>query len=287
MGGYLPTLTDEKGLLVEQGSRIGIALGSGSARGWAHIGVLEALADAGVRPDIVCGTSIGALVGAVYADDKLGPFAEWVRSLTWRKVVGLFDFSFGGGLLKGGKLFNQLRGDFLDGRIEDLKRPFAAVATDIANGREVWLREGPVADAVRASIATPGLFTPWPREERLLVDGGLVNPVPVSLARAMEAEVVIAVDLSSDLVGRHARGARDKEPKRPNVIEVVTSSINVMSVRITRSRLAGEPADAMIQPRLAELGLLEYHRGAEAIAEGRAATELVVPQIKRLLEDLR
>ena len=93
MGGYPPTLTDEKGLLVEQGPRIGIALGSGSARGWAHIGVLEALADAGVRPDIVCGTSIGALVGAVYADDKLGPFAEWVRSLTWRKVVGLFDMN--------------------------------------------------------------------------------------------------------------------------------------------------------------------------------------------------
>lgn len=268
--------------------RIGIALGSGSARGWAHIGVLEALLEAGIRPDIVCGTSIGALVGAVYADDKLGELSDWVQGLTWRKVVGYFDLTFGGGILKGGKLFDYLRGALLDGSIEELRRPFAAVATDVANGREVWLREGPVADAVRASIATPGLFTPWPHAGRLLVDGGLVNPVPVSLARALEAEVVIAVDLSSDLVGRHARGARArKEPNRLNVIEVMTASINIMSERITRSRLAGEPADAVIQPRLAELGLLEYHRGAEAIAEGRAAAELVIPQIRRLLEDLR
>ncbi len=268
--------------------RIGIALGSGSARGWAHIGVLEALSHAGIRPDSVCGTSIGALVGAVYADGRLSELAEWVRGLTWRKMVGYFDLTFGGGILKGEKLFDHLRGDLLGGRIEELQRPFAAVATDLASGREVWLREGPVADAVRASIAMPGLFTPRPHGERLLVDGGLVNPVPVSLARAMEADVVIAVDLSSDLVGRHARAARDgRGPKHPNVIEVVAASINVMSVRITRSRLAGEPADAVIQPRLGELGLLEYHRGAEAIAEGRAAAELVIPQIKRLLDDLR
>jgi NTE family protein len=267
--------------------RIGIALGAGSARGWAHIGVLEALLDAGIVPESVCGTSIGALVGAVYADDELPALKDWVRALTWRKLVGYFDVSFSSGLMKGGRLFDFLRGDLLDGRIEDLRRPFAAVATDLVNGREVWLREGPVADAVRASIAIPGLFTPWLEDHRQLVDGALVNPVPVSLARAMEADLVIAVDLGSDIVGRHMRRSdTGKRPsRRPSMLEVVTGSLNIMSVRIARSRLAGEPADVVIQPLLGALGLLDYHRGAEAIAEGRAAAELMIPRIKRLLDE--
>ncbi|MBI3042108.1 MAG: patatin-like phospholipase family protein [Betaproteobacteria bacterium] len=263
--------------------RIGVALGAGSARGWAHIGVLRRLVEAGIAPEVVCGTSIGALVGAVYADDDLAQFEQWVKDLTWRKVVGYFDLSFGSGLLKGGKLFEYLRGDFLDKRIEDLPRPFGAVATDFASGREVWLRAGPVADAVRASIALPGLFTPSQDGDRLLVDGALVNPVPVSLARAMDADVVIAVDLSSDIVGQNSRKARKAGP--PGMLEVVTGSLNIVSVRITRSRLAGEPADIVIRPRLGTLGLLEYHRGSEAIAEGRAAAELMIPQIQGLLQD--
>lgn len=264
---------------------IGVALGGGSARGWAHIGVLQALRRAGIEPDIICGTSIGSLVGAIHAGGKLDEFEKWVRSLTWRRVVGYFDFAFGSGLLKGGRLFSFLREGFLNGDIEVLHRPFGAVATELESGREVWLREGPVADAVRASIATPGLFTPWPREDRLLVDGGLVNPVPVSLARAMGAEFVIAVDLSSSLIGRYATGG--KSGREPGMVEVIQGSINIMSVRITRSRLVGEPADALVQPRLGQIGLLEYHRGAEAIAEGRAAAELACPGIKRLLQDFR
>ncbi len=271
--------------MAKRTSRIGIALGAGSARGWAHIGVLQTLVGAGIVPEVVAGTSIGALVGAVYADDGLAGLDRWVKALGWRKVVGYFDLSLGSGLLKGGKLFDDLRGKFLDKRIEDLKRTFAAVATDLASGREIWLREGPVADAVRASIAMPGLFTPSPRDEQLLVDGALVNPVPVSLARAMDAEFVIAVDLSSSRVGRFARAAEGRKNKMPNMAEVITGSLNIMSVRITRSRMAGEPADAVIQPRLGEIGLLEYHRGAEAIAKGGAAAELAIPQIRRLLQD--
>lgn len=265
--------------------RIGIALGAGSARGWAHIGVLQALVDDGIVPEVVAGTSIGALVGAVYAEDDLAGLDRWVRALTWRKVVGYFDLSFGSGLLKGGKLFNDLRGEFLGKRIEDLKRAFAVVATDLATGREIWLREGPVSDAVRASIAMPGLFTPSTREDQLLVDGALVNPVPITLARAMDAEFVIAVDLSSSLVGRFVRDVEGHRTKLPGMVEVITNSLNIMSVRITRSRMAGEPADAVIQPRLGEIGLLEYHRGAEAIAEGRTAAELAIPHIRRLLQD--
>ena len=141
--------------------RIGVALGAGSARGWAHIGALQALSEAGIRPDIVCGTSIGSLVGAVHSDDRLTVLEGWVTALTWRKVLSYFDFTLRGGLLKGGKLFDDLRSEFLGKRIEELKRPFAADATDLATGREIWLREGPVADAVRASIAMPGSFTPY------------------------------------------------------------------------------------------------------------------------------
>jgi len=266
--------------------RIGIALGAGSARGWAHIGVLQALAAAGIKPHQVCGTSVGALVGAVYAGDELDELEAWVTALTWRKVVGYFDLSFGSGLLKGEKLFDHLRSGLLDKRIEDLKRPFAAVATDLANGREIWLREGLVADAVRASIAMPGLFTPNLRDGRLLVDGALVNPVPVSLARALDADFVIAVDLSSHIIGRFVNRTAGSRDKLPNMVEVITASLGIMSVRITRSRLAGEPADAIIQPRLGDIGLMEYHRGAEAIAEGRAAAELAIPAIQRQLEEL-
>jgi len=271
--------------MAQRKPRIGIALGAGSARGWTHIGVLQTLVGAGIVPEVVAGTSIGALVGAVYADDDLAGLDRWVTALTWRKVMGYFDLSFGSGLLKGGKLFDYLRGGFLNKRIEELKRPFAAVATDLATGREIWLREGPVADAVRASIAMPGLFTPIPRDEKLLVDGALVNPVPVTLARAMNADFVIAVDLSSSIVGRYVRKAESRKSKMPSMVEVITNSLNIMSVRVTRSRMAGEPADALIQPRLGEIGLLEYHRGAEAIAEGRAAAELAIPQIQRLLQD--
>jgi NTE family protein len=131
----------------------------------------------------------------------------------------------------------------------------------------------------------PGLFTPSPQAGRLLVDGALVNPVPVTLARAMGADFVIAVDMSSSLVGQFMRGAVREATKMPNLAEVIVGSLNIMSVRTTRSRMAGEPADAVIRPRLSDLGLLEYHRGEEAIAEGRAAADLAIPQIRRALQD--
>lgn len=273
--------------MTEKQLKVGIALGSGSARGWAHIGVLRALGKAGIAPDIVCGTSIGALVGAVYAGDDIAALEEWVTGLTWRQVLGFFDISFSGGILKGAKLTGFLRDNFMEKEIAGLARPFAAVATDLHSGREVWLREGSVAEAVRASIALPGLFSPCERDGRQLIDGALVNPVPVSLCRAMGADFVIAVDLGSSMISRHIANAESdrRAKKQLSMIEVVTTSLNIMSTRITRSRLAGEPADAVISPRLAQLGLLDYHRAAEAITEGRAATELMIPQIRSLLDD--
>lgn len=193
--------------------RIGLALGSGAARGWAHIGVLRVLEEAGVPVDIVCGTSIGALVGAAYAAGELNRLEPWVRGLGWQQVVGLIDLKMGGGLIEGGKLVEFFRARFADRGIAELGRPYGCVATELGTGREVWLREGPVIDAVRASVAVPGLFTPAARDGRLLVDGGLVNPVPVSLCRAMGADVVIAVDLNWQLMVRRQRIAGRMPPK--------------------------------------------------------------------------
>ena len=271
----------------ERALNIGIALGAGSARGWAHIGVLRALNEAGIKPQVVCGTSIGALVGAAYADGNLHALEDWVRQLNWRKVVSFFDISFNSGFIKGEKLIAFLHKNFLDKQISELEMPYGAVATDLRNGREIWLREGSVSQAVRASIALPGLFTPFEHNGRLLVDGGLVNPVPVSLARAMDADFVIAVDLSSSMVGRHVKKieTETRRKRAPTVMEVVASSINIMQVRVTRSRLAGEPAEVVITPLLGRLGMLDYHRAGEAIAEGHAATALLVPQLRRLLEE--
>lgn len=261
--------------------KIGVALGAGSARGWAHIGVLRALEKAGIKPQIVCGASIGALVGAVYAGEDLDALEEWVLGLTWRKVLGFFDISFSGGFLKGARLISFLRDNLLDKQVEDLALPFGAVATDLRSGREIWLREGRATDVVRASIALPGLFTPFELDGRLLVDGALVNPVPVSLCRAMGADFVIGVDLGSSRTGRYVGDHRRE--RRPNMIEVVAESISIMQARITRSRLAGEPADALIMPQLGEIGALDYHRATESIKAGYLATEMMLPQIRHLL----
>jgi NTE family protein len=287
--------------------KIGVALGSGSARGWAHIGVLRALADLGVESDIVCGTSIGAFVGAAHADGDLGSLEDWVRTLSWQEVVAFFDVGARGGLIKGDKLMAFFARHFVDRDFHDLPLPFACVATDLVNGREVWLKEGNVAAAVRASIALPGLFAPQLRDDRLLVDGGLVNPVPVSLCRALGADVVIAVDLGSDLVSQRFREAPSPPPASawrqrlgqlfgrpaeaavgngnggPSLLDVVSGSINIMQVRIARSRLAGEPADVLVSPRLAQIGLLDFHRGAEAIEEGLEAVRVMQPAIRRVL----
>jgi NTE family protein len=293
--------------------RVGLALGSGAARGWAHIGVIRELERHNIRPEIICGTSIGALVGAALASGELSRLEKWVKSLSWQKVISYFDITMNGGLIKGEKLFDFFRENVQRRNIEDLDLQFGAIATDLASGREVWLREGPFLEAVRASISLPGLFTPVERDDTLLVDGGLVNPVPVSMCRAMGADVVIAVDLNADLLdaGRHggaglqaspesassaqtswldqiqrklanALSLKSSEHDTPSLVDVITASINIMQVRITRSRLAGEPADALITPRLADFALLDFHRAKEAIEAGETATRHAMPQMQSL-----
>lgn len=187
--------------------KIGLALGSGSARGWAHIGLIQALAKMDIRVDYVAGTSIGALVGAFYAAGRINTLKEFALNLDRKQILCFFDVVLPkSGLIDGKKVADFLRSYVKGINIEDLSLPFRAVSTDISTGREVLIREGDIIEAVRASISVPGIFTPVRKNGVVLVDGGLVNPVPVSVVREMGAEFVIALDLNHDIVGK--KGAK-------------------------------------------------------------------------------
>lgn len=300
--------------------RIGLALGGGSARGWAHIGVLRALERRGVRPDVIGGSSIGALVGGAYASGNLDTLENWARDLDFWDVVRLLDVRFDGGLIRGDSLIRSVRERLGDLSIEQLPFPFGAVATDLVGGREMWLQSGPLVSAIRASMALPGLLAPVREGNRWLADGGLVNPVPVSLCRALGAERIVAVNLNGDIVGRHlaARRARSEPAEAaegpvfdqllerlhnglreqalsawrrrredpddlPGLFEVMASAINIMQDRITRVRMADDPPDILVTPHLGHLGLLEFDRAAEAIRAGEEAVEAVRPQLETVL----
>lgn len=290
---------------------IGIALGSGVARGWGHIGVLRGLASEGIVPDIVCGSSIGALIGAVYVGGHLGELETWARKLTKVRLSRLFDFDFGqGGIIAGRRVLQILHPSLLETTIERLSKPFICVATDLNTGHEVWLREGSVIDAVRASYAIPGLFPPVARGERWLVDGAMVNPVPVSVCRALGARLTIAVNLNADVFGPAPTGedALDLEERAvvaddskgggfirayfrrrngaPSTFAVLARSLHIVQDRISRSRLAGDPPDVMIAPRLGHIGYLEFYRAAECIAAGEEAARRAVPEIREALRQL-
>jgi NTE family protein len=251
--------------------RIGVALGSGAARGWAHVGVLRGLEAAGIRADVVCGTSIGAVVGAAYAAGSLDALESWVTRLGRRQVATYLDLGFRGGILRARKVFEAMAAEIADRPIESLPRAFAAVATDLATGNEVWLRHGSLYDALRASVALPGLVSPAKVDGRWLVDGGLVNPVPVSVCRALGADTVIAVDLNTTLVGRRFREADGRHDNGPSILDVVANSINIMQIRVTRSRMAGDPPEILVTPRLPDFGLFDFDRADEALEEGKRA----------------
>lgn len=276
--------------------KIGLALGSGAARGWAHIGVLQALDKLGIRPDIVAGCSIGALVGAAYAAGQLASLEEWVRSFTRLHVMGLLDPAFSGGLFRGDKVFGIAEEKVGELLIEELALPFACVATELESGRECWLQQGPLMEAVRASCSIPGMFVPVKHDGRWLIDGAVVNPVPVSLCRAMGAEIVIAVNLNTDSRALWTDRRDEEENHKPSVLQwlakrgslqpdtpgmwsVMNGSISIMQERITRARMAGDPPEILLCPHLGELAIMDFHRAAEAIAEGIQCVERMMPMI--------
>jgi NTE family protein len=284
---------------------LGITLGSGSARGWAHIGVLRGLVEHGIEPDFVAGCSMGAMVGAAFAAGRIEQLETWALSLDWKRVVGLADVGFRGGLFKGDRLLNLYQGQFVQCAFSELSVPFAAVATDLATGQEIWLRDGDVSDAVRASCAVPGLFRPVLRDGRYLVDGSVVNPIPVSLCRAMGATVVIAVDLGSHRTRRFPLDTHNASPLKfqkrgffntpafvaaaqsrplPSLTDTLLGAIDIMQERIAQARLAGESPDVMLTPDLEQFGPFEYHRAALSIAAGREIVEEMMPAIRSAIE---
>ncbi len=296
---------------------IGLALGGGAARGFAHIGVMRTLIANGIVPDVIVGTSIGAVVGGCYAAQNLDELEAWARSLTVRGVLGYLDISLSGsGLIRGQHLAARLEAALTDRKIDDLPLRFAAIATEFNTGHEIWLTRGRLAEALRASYALPGIFAPVRIGGRWLVDGALVNPVPVSAARALGARLVIAVNLNADLFGRgtiiasHGSDETDEpavQPThgiagffgkrslarqflgsrgRPSIPTVMVEAFNVMQDRITRSRLAGDPPDVLISPRLGQIGWFDFHRGTPAIEIGAEAAEKMLPSINEAIAAL-
>ncbi len=295
--------------------KLGVALGSGASRGWSHIGVIKALVREGIEPNVVCGTSVGAIIGGSYVAGNLEKLEQWVLSSTRTDVLRFFDIKLSQSGFVDTKRLSWFLHNYVaaeDQRIEDMPKKYAAVSTNLDTGREVWFTEGPLADAVRASMALPGLFPAIRHDERWLVDGGLVNPVPVSVCRALGADVVIAVNLNSGIIGKtnnempeatptDDRGIlssikqqareysnsifpnHDDRDEAPGLFHAIANSVNIFQDRITRSRLAGDPADVLLSPQLAHIGMLEFHRAAEAIKEGEGCVQKSMPEIRSLM----
>jgi NTE family protein len=299
--------------------KIGLALGGGAARGWSHIGVMRVLTEAGIVPDVIAGCSIGAVVGGCYAAGKLDELEAFALSLTKRRVMGLLDFHIAGsGLIAGGRLQKLLDQDLTDRRVETLPTRFCTIATELVTGHEIWLTRGPLVQAMRASYALPGIFDPVLIGGRWLMDGALVNPIPITAARALGADIVICVNLNSEIRARGTviqsydsaesssdqqeieavmaepkrwglfapgRASRPRRPNAPGIATVMVDAFNITQDRIARSRLAGDPPDVMIAPKLSKLGLFEFHRAQECIDLGRQATERALPDIVELIRD--
>lgn len=301
------------------GVKIGLALGSGSARGWSHIGILRALHDRGIEPTIVTGSSTGSLVAASYASDQLDAVETWARTLTKVDVWRLLDATLsGGGVMRGNRLMRTVGEHLEDRAIESLPRLFGAVAVDLYTGKEVWIQKGSMLHAVRASSGLPGLFTPMRHEDRWLIDGGVLNPVPVSMCRALGADYVIAVNLNrpatenglrkrknrakprrregstpeegaelfarwTGLLDNFVNSIRaDREANEPGIAEVVYKAINIMQDQISSNRMIGDPPDLVVTPRLDHFHLMDFHRAAEAIEAGYGAVEKIDAQLESI-----
>lgn len=278
-------------------AKVALALGGGAARGWAHIGVLRALDEEGIEVGMIAGTSIGALVGGCYLAGKLDELEAFARSLTMRRIASLLDLTIGGGGLLGGMRLTKRMQEHLEGlNVEDLPKPFVAVASELNSGHEVWIDGGSLITALRASYALPGIFEPIHCNNRTLIDGALVNPVPVSVCRAYEQPLVMAVNLHYDVFGRsavvkHKASTPDKAsaetaraPNKVGLTGVMVQAFNIIQDRISRARLAGDPPDLALHPRLNDIGLSEFHRAGEAIDRGYEEAKARVTEIRRMQE---
>ncbi len=302
--------------------KIGLALGSGSARGWAHIGVIEAIEEAGVPIHYIAGTSIGAFVGAVYATGHLGSLKEFAIQMDWKKVISYFDVVFPKSGFMDGKKVHELFSIHTDAKtFADFNIPVRMVATDLKTGKKVVIDSGNIIEGIRASVSVPGVFTPVKRGDQWLVDGGLVDPVPVSVVRNMGADFVIAVDLNSDLINHgykpNKKPSIEAIPKKernelvmriatqynsaekavkakinrwissstksPNIIDVMGTSLGIMQEQLSRINLAMDPPDILIQPRLGDLKMFDFDQAERSIKEGYTQAKNQIDNIKSIL----
>jgi len=265
--------------------KIGLALGSGAARGLAHIGVLEALEKEGVPIDLIAGTSAGAVVGALYAQGKgTGQIKSLVADLNWKRLASLVDLALPKtGFIAGRKIKNLLASAIGDIEFSDLKIPLSCIATDMRTGEEVVINQGPVLDAIRASISLPVVFTVAKWQGRYLIDGGLVNPVPVSVLKRMGADFTIAVNVMTDISEKAHRTA--KKPgtavKEPNIIHVIMQALHIATYSLVRASL--EEADIVIEPQVAHIAAGDFHQAGEFILQGKIAAQDAMATIKRRL----
>ncbi len=328
--------------------RVGLALGSGGARGWAHIGAIRALEAAGIKIDYIAGTSIGAFVGSIYAVNQLDDLEVFIKEIDWKTIVSLLDVEFPTrGLLDGEKVYDLIYSHVLDANLEETNIPFHCVATDLLMQKAVVLKTGSMVDAVRASISIPGVFTPFQKGETYLVDGGVINPVPVDIVKDMGSDVVIAINLNypysppeidtseaaridtevdtenqeilsriqapeaskeetqsnrieflnnlksryesvqdtlAEKVNNWLPDQDDEQPKTPNIFDVIGSAINIMEQQVTQINLKVHQPDILLQPRLSQYGIFDFHEAEALVKEGYRSAEEALPEIKEKLQ---
>ncbi len=331
--------------------KVGLALGSGGARGWAHIGAIRALEAAEIKIDYIAGTSIGAFVGGIYAVNQLDDLEEFVTEIDWKTIVSLLDVEFPTrGLLDGEKIYDLIYSHVLDCNLEETQIPFHCVATNLLTQKAMVLKTGSMVNAVRASLSIPGVFTPFQIEESYLVDGGVINPVPVDVVKAMGSDVVIAINLNhphslsletSDMQPVATQSNQERQriisrikaskesapetqeerkdhrieflnnlksryeavqetvsekinnwlPEReetetgnsPNIFDVIGSAINIMEQQVTQINLQVHQPDVLVQPRLSQYGIFDFHQAEVLMEEGYRAMEEALPEIQNKL----
>lgn len=255
--------------------KVGLALGSGVARGLAHIGVLQVLEREGIPVDMVAGTSIGALVGGLYAMGRsVAEILEIAREIGSHRFNYLVDLNIPRtGLIRGKKIEERLKKFYGDATFSDCVKPFRCIATDIDNGEEVVMSDGPLWEAVRASISLPVILAVASWKDKYLVDGGLVNPVPVDVLRRMGADVVIAVNVIPD---RNISDARE-----PNIFDVIMQTLHIVGFYAVKEHLS--EADVVLNPRVDSFALTDFHRVDECVATGEIAAIQSVLRIRQAL----
>ncbi|MGH1432273.1 MAG: patatin-like phospholipase family protein [Neptuniibacter sp.] len=279
---------------------VSLVLGSGGARGYAHIGAIEEIERRGYEIVAISGSSIGALIGGMYAAGRLAEYRDWVKSLSWIKVVRLLDFTLSKGAIRGDKIFVQLAEILGNPQIQDLPIDYTAVVADLARQKEVWYQKGPLLDAIRASVAVPGLFTPVIKGASVLVDGGVLNPLPIIPVVSSQADLIIAVDLNTgDVNHSHLKlpsnkylrrsgmsdewnmpdvdtSSAENDSKEQNEIggrmDILLNSVEAMQASLTEYKIAGYPPDLVVRIPKDLCSFYDFHRAAETIEYGRLAT---------------